>query len=134
MSCNVTVPRGSCLVIALVLGGCASAPPSSTAPPAYPGQCELLGLEEVEQPSDRDSDQVAIVARYRFGAPSRSPSDRVSLSFLVARERAEDLRSHLAAHPSVLCRPDQQRSYEVDLPPFEGDSGVVVAEPQAAAP
>lgn len=126
--------RGISVWIALALGGCAGAPTASKATPGYPGQCELLGLEEVEQPSDRDSDQVKIVARYRFGAPSRSPAERVSMSFLVARERADDLRAHVAAYPSVLCRPDQQHSYDVELPPFEGHRGVVVAGPEQATP
>lgn len=120
---------GSSLLIALGLVGCASTAPRAQAAPSYPGQCELLGLEEVERPSDQDSDHVAIVARYRFGAPSQAPGERLALSFVVTRERADDLRAHIAAHPSVLCHPDHEHSYEVELPAFDGEHGVVTAQP-----
>ena len=87
---------------------------------AYPGRCDLLAVEEVERPADLPSDQVALVARYGFGEPAAEP---VSLSFLVTRERAEDLRAHLASHPSVVCHPGDQHGSQVELPPFEGQTG-----------
>jgi len=115
----------SCLALALALFGCATTSAEQPKTAAYPGRCDLLAVEEVERPADRPSDQVALVARYGFGAPSESAAEPVSLSFLVTRERAEDLRAHLAAHPSVVCNPGDQQGSRVELPPFEGQSGVV---------
>lgn len=123
----MTVARWVHLLTVAGLGGCAAAAPPPRAASAYPGgHCELLELEQVEQPSDQPSDYVSIIARYRFGHADRSAADRVSLSFRVSRERADDLSAHIAAHPSVLCRPDRQRGYDVELPPFDGENPVVV--------
>jgi hypothetical protein len=126
----MTVSRWSNVWTVAVLAGCAAAAPAPRTSSAYPGgRCELLELEQVEQPSDQPADHVSIVARYRFGDSARG-SERVSLSFRVLRERADDLSAHIAAHPSVLCKPEGQRGYDVELPPFDGKRPVAVEAPQ----
>ena len=104
--------------ILLVLLGCATQPEPRPARSSYPGRCMLIGIEQRELPSDQRSDQVELVARYRFGAPSEPRQEPVTFAFQVTRARADDLRSHLAANADVLCRPyEEDRS--IDLPPSE---------------
>jgi hypothetical protein len=97
----------------------------SEAPRSYPGTCTLVGIEEVSAPIDQPTDTVALVARYRFGEGA-GHSDAVGLHFEVARTRARDLRRHLAAQPTVVCRPDERSAAAppvIELAPFEGQSG-----------
>lgn len=133
-------PRAELLVIWfwVVVGlGCQSAPTSiAETPPtkpgraAYPGQCQFLGLEMVEAPTDRsqsvgESASVQLVASYR---PGESESPPLGLSFRVRRERVDDLRLHLEQHPTVLCTPKPESGGgEVQVPPFEGQAGEPVA-------
>lgn len=84
----------------------------------YPGRCELLGLEQEELRADQASDQVALVATYRFGGSNTERTRPVAFSFRVRREQAGDMRAHILAHPSVVCRPDEP-SEPIALPPSE---------------
>jgi hypothetical protein len=135
------VTRGvSAFVWLALVGGCrveSGAPPKPAASSgaeqgSYPGRCALVGVQMLETPTDRasvDSGSVQVVATYRPGAGA-APLD---LSFLVRRERVNDLRAHLEQHPSVLCAPRSQEgddhAYDVQVPPFEGQSG----KPKSAA-
>ncbi|MFI5307392.1 MAG: hypothetical protein ACHQ53_08580 [Polyangiales bacterium] len=120
----------ACVVVA---AGCAANPPPATTAPGstqeavYPGRCALLGVEMVEAPTDRasvDSGSVQVVAKYRPGEGAGAP---LGLSFLVRRERVNDLRAHLEQHPNVLCMPKSgegdSHGYDVQVPPFEGQPG-----------
>jgi len=78
----------------------------------------LIGLEQRELPSEQASDHVALVATYRFGTSSERGSKPVVFAFQVTRLRAEELRSHLVAHTSVLCRPDEDTD-ALALPPSD---------------
>jgi hypothetical protein len=114
-----------------VLLGCATASPAPESR-EYPGRCELIGLEQRELPSDQPSDQVALVATYRFGESSASHSRPVAFTFQVTRSRAEDLRSHLTANADVLCRPEET-TRALALPPSD-TLGSVEPLPEAANP
>jgi len=131
----VTRAGSACLGLAWALvAGCevqqSGAPPepatsSGAEQGSYPGRCALVGVQMLEAPTDRasvDSGSVQVVATYRPGAGA--PLD---LAFLVRRERVNDLRAHLEQHPSVLCVPRSQEgddhSYDVQVPPFEGQPG-----------
>jgi hypothetical protein len=121
------------LASVVVAAGCAAKPPppattaGSTEEAVYPGRCALVGVEVVEAPTDRasvDSGSVQVVAKYR---PGEGAGDPLGLSFLVRRERVNDLRAHLEQHPNVLCTPKSgegdTRTYDVQVPPFEGQPG-----------
>ena len=103
--------------ILVVLVGCATTSPAPESQ-TYPGRCELIGLEQRELPSDRPSDEVALVATYRFGEPSASRSRPLAFTFPVTRSHVEDLRAHLLANADVLCRPDEAPR-ALALPPSE---------------
>jgi len=106
----------SCSVFLLLLS-CATTSPTTRHATEYPGRCVLIGLEQRELPSEQASDHVALVATYRFGTSSERGSKPVVFAFQVTRLRAEELRSHLVAHTSVLCRPDEDTD-ALALPPF----------------
>ena len=114
--------------LALLLIACAAPAqerPAAAAPSAYPGTCTLVGIEEVTAPVGQQSDTIALVARYRFGGESE-PRKPFALQFEIARTRAHDLRQHLAAHSTVVCRPDVRSAAaapEIELAPFEGQAG-----------
>jgi hypothetical protein len=113
--------------LALLLVACAARPerPTSDASRTYPGTCTLVDIEEVAAPADDPTDTIALVARYRFGAGSEARGP-FGLRFEVARARAHDLRQHLAAHPTVVCRSDMSAAAvppAIELEPFEGQAG-----------
>ena len=122
---------------AIGLGGCgasASAPQSTTAPNAYAGRCDLIGIEEVAAPSEQEGDSIQVIARYSPGAPASSGSE-LAYRFQIARARVHDLRQHLQAHPSVVCEPDRDSSASretththVGAPSFEGQPGQLVGD------
>jgi hypothetical protein len=122
----------------VVMLDCAAAQPVARTAPApsaaYPGRCELLGLDMVESPNDRatggDTGSVQLVATYRPGAGAEAAP--FGLSFRVRRERVNDLRAHLEQHPTVLCNPKPEAgrsapAYNAQVPPFEGQSGQPVS-------
>lgn len=115
--------------LAILLNGCATTQPEPKATSGYPGRCELIGLEQKELPTDQSSDQVALVATYRFGSPSRPRSKPVVFAFQVTRERADDIRAHIIANASVLCQPDEGAN-AIALPPSETYGAI---EPMPAA-
>jgi hypothetical protein len=115
----------------IVLLGCATTQPEPRSD-GYPGRCELIGLEQRELPSDQPTDQVALVATYRFGQPSAPRSRPVVFAFQVTRSRAEDLRAHLTSHADLLCRPDEAMQ-ALALPPSE-QLGSVEPLPASANP
>lgn len=121
-----------------VMLGCAAASPivrhEPTPTAAYPGRCELLGLDMVETPNDPatggDTGSVQLVATYRPGAGSQAAP--FGLAFRVRRERVNDLRAHLEQHPTILCSPTPEAdhhapAYQAQVPPFEGQTGQPVA-------
>lgn len=119
------------VLLALALSACAHSQPEPQHAQSseYTGKCTLLGIEEVPSASDQATDVVWLVARYRFGehaahepGAARDP-DAPQLRFQIARERANDLRAHLQAHPVVLCEPEPaptpESSYRIEVPPFQ---------------
>ncbi len=132
-------PRGAWLLpAAWLIAACAGtqapppAEPQQTQSAAYPGRCELVGLDMVEAPTDRvsgDTGSVQLVATYRAG--ERAGKSPLTLSFRVKRERVEDLRAQLEQHPTVLCNPGAEGAEHgavLQVPPFEGQAGTPGAQ------
>jgi hypothetical protein len=101
--------------------GCAEAP---ARPEKYPGTsqtlCQYVGLESVETPQYSDRDSISLLAVYRFrekGTPP--PKEPLTVKFQVNRSRVNELRSHLESQPEVLCTPDRDAHYHVQVKPFE---------------
>ena len=107
----------------LTLAACATTSPKTAPAASYPGRCELLGLEHEELHGQEASDTIALVATYRFAQSSAPRTKPVAFSFRVRREQAGDLREHIIAHPSVLCRPDEPAE-PIVLPPSQELGGV----------
>ena len=106
----------------------ASAPPTrpTAGAGAYPGRCELVGIEYVEVPrrDEVEPGGLFLVARYRGNEAGPAPFD---VRVRVEQRSAEELRAHLERNPIVACSAGAERS-SVDLPAFE-DGSRPVTEP-----
>ncbi len=103
----------------------------------YEGKCAFLALDAVDAPDDTSGDSTSLVATYRFGQAAADRNDTIALGFRVARSRVDDLRAHLQAHPTVLCRPDPEGLFggaaALHVPPFEGQKGALLPKPASGA-
>jgi hypothetical protein len=112
---------------------CGASEATRSSAPQYPRgvldrTCKFVGLESVEGPTDQNADAVTLLAVYRFGEPGvPAPKQPVSLKFQVNRSRVNDLRSHLEAHPEVICSPEAgTHNYAARVAPF----GDIRGQPQ----
>jgi len=82
--------------------------------------CQYVGLESAETPQYSDRDNISLLAVYRF-RESRvpAPKEPLTVKFQVNRSRLNELRSHLEAQPEVICTPDRDAHYHVQVKPFE---------------
>jgi hypothetical protein len=125
------------LAAGLLLCACgagAAERPARRTPSAYPGTCTLIEIAEVAAPADQETDVIALVARYRFGAGERARGP-FALQFEIARPRARELWQHLSAQPTVVCSPDaggQEEAPHIALVPFEGQAGRPLPQPPPA--
>jgi hypothetical protein len=108
----------------IVCGACASGPAKSAQEdPQYPRSndvvCRYVGLESVETPQHEDTDSVTMLAVYRFREPNvPPPKEPLSLKFQVNRTRVNELRSHLESQPEVICNPEPNQHYHVQVKPL----------------
>jgi hypothetical protein len=122
-------PYRTGLVLVLALGACAGEQPAPVkSAQTYDGKCMLLGLEQVERPTDPPGDAVWLVATYRVG--ELASQQRVALGFQVTSSRVDELREVLTTHPTVLCSPGPTTggaaaTYQLGLP-GETERGTVV--------
>lgn len=94
-----------------------------TPPPAYPADrgavCSYVGLEAESRPAHDTLDAISLIAVYRLSEPNvPPPSEPIELKFLVQRSRVDDLRGQLEAKPDVICRPDHDARYRVEVSHF----------------
>jgi hypothetical protein len=131
--CVLAHARSAALAVSIAawLTACATSS-ESAARASKPSQlqdvaCRYVGLEDVSGPSDQNSDQVSLVATYRFGegvsAPAKPP---LPLKFQVSRSRVSELTAYLSASPEVICVPEGDSNYTAKVAPF----GDVRGEPQ----
>jgi hypothetical protein len=119
----------------LALGAACAGP--QTRSPEYPRNetiCQYVGLEAEEAPQQMDTDATSFVAVYRFREASvPAPKQPLTVKFRVNRSRVNELRSHLASQPEVICSPDADLHYQVKVKPLPGSTTVEPATAPAGA-
>jgi len=105
--------------------------------PEYPRSeavCQYVGLDSVESQQRADMDSLSFVATYRF-RDSHTPATEtpVGVKFQVNRSRVDELRSHLASQPEVVCAPDHDAHYQVRVKPLP-EPGSSIPGPAPTAP
>jgi hypothetical protein len=101
--------------------------------PEYPRSeavCQYVGLESVESQQRADLDSLSFVATYRF-RDSHTPATEtpVGVKFQVNRSRVDELRSHLASQPEVVCAPDHDAHYQVRVKPLPEPASSIPGPP-----
>jgi hypothetical protein len=86
--------------------------------------CRYVGLQDVSTAHDQNSDQVSLLATYRFG--EGATPGKVSYMFQVDRARVSELRDYLSARPEVFCSPEGSSHYAAMVTPV----GVAHSQPQ----
>jgi hypothetical protein len=112
--------------LALLIAGAACAREAER-PPAYPKTgdpvCSYVGLEASSAPAHDTLDATSLVAVYRLQEPhAPAPKQPIELKFLVQRSREDELRGLLEAQPEVICRPDHDAHYHVEVSGLDGFS------------
>lgn len=119
-SMNSLAPLTLWLVV--VAGGCAQTPAKPDKYPASETLCQYVGLESAESPQHSehsDQDSISLLAVYRFREPHvAAPKEPMTVKFQVDRSHLNELRSHLEAQPEVICTPDRDAHYHVQVRPF----------------
>jgi hypothetical protein len=111
---------GACGALVLSACGAAATPPQDV---EYPRSndvvCRYVGLESVETPQHEDTDSVTMLATYTFREKNvPPPAEPLSLKFQVDRSRVSELRSHLESQPEVICHPEPNARYKVQVKPL----------------
>jgi len=110
--------RAAALGVLLVAAACASG--EAERPPAYPrtgdSMCSFVGLDADYAPAHDNFDATSLVAVYRLREPHEpAPKQPIELKFVVQRSRVDELRGRLEAQPDVICRPDHDAHYHVEV-------------------
>jgi len=126
---SISACSGWIAVIPLLVACAASGKPN----PEYPRSeavCQYVGLDSVETQQRADMDSLSFVATYRF-RDSHSPATEtpVGVKFQVNRSRVDELRSHLASQPEVVCAPDHDAHYHVRVKPLPEPGSSIPAPP-----
>jgi hypothetical protein len=129
-SAIVTSVRTSITAIFPLLVACTAPGKPNPEYPRSEAVCQYVGLDSVETQQRADMDSLSFVATYRF-RDSHTPATEtpVGVKFQVNRSRVDELRSHLASQPEVVCAPDHDAHYQVRVKPLPEPGSSVPAPP-----